>query len=141
MSLMCLTSFSIFFVDSTVYADPYGIPNHQGWFTSTDFDGGHGGSVLDICSGSDDPISSSTDKATFIAAIKNYLDGKDKNGNTCSDTKEDRNVSGAQFIIQTMRSDSGNLYRTRPTAADIADWEARINNPAIEIIYDTNLSY
>jgi hypothetical protein len=65
-------------------------------------------------------------KSEFI----NFVKCKLNNGNA-------QERVGAQFIIQTMRgSDNG-----RPTASEIADWEARIMNPAVGVNWGTTRSY
>jgi hypothetical protein len=68
-------------------------------------------------------------KASFISQIKNKLN----NGVS-------RDRTGAAFVIQTMRGSPWSRDRT-PSAAEVADWEARINNPAVSIVRDGDYTY
>lgn len=71
-----------------------------------------------------------TTKSTFEAFIQNTINAGG------------RNATGAEFIVQLMRPDaSGATPHTRPTAADISDWENRINQPAVTIRCNDNVDY
>lgn len=124
-----------FLVGFSVVADAFpikGRQEHRGYFTNvldrygTDVwpqSGGRAG-----CRGDGTfalPASVNT-KAEFIAFVKCKL-----GGNTQERT-------GAAFIIQTM---IGTARNRPPTAAQIANWEARINNPALAVNWNTNRSY
>lgn len=76
-------------------------------------------------------ITNTTSKTTFendILAIHNS--GKDTETNSGYPTQG--YALGADFIIQTMRGGSP-TDKGRPSAADIADWKARLSNPDISI--------
>lgn len=71
-------------------------------------------------------LSATSDKNTFINEITTRLYGASA-----------RDKTGAAFIIQLMRGDYGH---SRPTAAQVADWKARVNNPDVTISI-ANYSY
>jgi hypothetical protein len=65
-------------------------------------------------------------KAEFIS----HIEGLVLQGDYTSANSTSYNKIGAAFIIQTMR---GGTDHDHPSAADIADWKARINNPNITL--------
>lgn len=67
-------------------------------------------------------------KSEFISFVKCKLN----NGNA-------QERVGAAFIIQTMRG--GNSTTNPPSSSQIADWEARVNNPSVNVLWNTNRSY
>lgn len=72
-------------------------------------------------------------KSEFI----NYIKGKYNAYGCPSGTSNRRDCIGAAFIIQSMRGVSSvGTNAPWPTSANIADWEARINNPAITLRID-----
>lgn len=77
-------------------------------------------------------------KSEFITFVKCKLNSTADNSHV---RKQDR--VGAAFIIQTMRGLTGqqagcSVTNCRPTNTEIADWEARINNPQVTL---SNTSY
>lgn len=95
------------------------------------------------CSGNGDyaiPLSVNT-KQEFINYVKCKLDSTADNSDV---RKQDR--VGAAFIIQTMRgldgADAGcERSNCRPSNSEIADWEARINNPNVSFQANTMRSF
>jgi hypothetical protein len=80
-------------------------------------------------------------KSEFIAFVKCKLNSTADNSHV---RKQDR--VGAAFIIQTMRgldgADAGcERANCRPSNSEIADWEARINNPNVTFRANTMRSY
>ena len=63
------------------------------------------------------------DKTSFINFINSQIAGGG------------RDATGGQFIVQLMR---GGTNFNRPSGSDITDWENRINNPDIEIVFSVN---
>lgn len=79
----------------------------------------------------EDGLPASVDtKDEFRDYIKNLnaTSGADR-----SNAYNDRNYVGTSYIIQTMRGVGDTSF---PDSADIADWEARINNPEITVAQD-----
>lgn len=86
------------------------------------------------------PLSVNT-KQKFIDYVKCKLDSTADNSHV---RKQDR--VGAAFIIQTMRGEDGadagcSQANCRPSNAEIADWEARINNPNVTFQSNTMRSF
>ena len=97
---------------AVVEADPGGRAWGYGYFTNAGKKTNGFGQV--ITGG----VTATTNKTTFINEIEGELNG----GGLKS--------TGAAFIIQTMR---GGTVHTRPSAAEVADWKARVNDPAVTI--------
>jgi hypothetical protein len=67
-----------------------------------------------------------TTKQRFIS----HIEGLVNQGNYTSANNSSYNKLGAAYIIQTMRGGTDHGY---PSASDITDWKARINNPSISV--------
>ncbi|MBC7943588.1 hypothetical protein H7X68_03775 [Candidatus Saccharibacteria bacterium] len=102
-------------------ADPGGRTWGHGYFTNAGPQSGGFGRVLS------NGITATTSKSSFINEIKAHHNAGGRDG------------TGASFIIQTMRGNPS-FDHARPSAADIADWEDRINDPSVTITLG-NFSY
>ncbi len=121
-------SATILMLKTNALAGNVGLGN--GYFTYQPISWQSTNKVLLNCSGTDILTSAMENKSTFINTILSYYNGS---ASKCNQT---RNTTGAEFIIQTMRGFRPANGSPRLSASDIADWEARINNPSISLHFE-----
>ena len=128
---------ALIFTQSAYTASALLAPYNEGYFLGNSFSGGIGDVIS--CNLSNPINNTMTNKATFIAAIKNYRSTGNNGCGGLSAFDINRNQTGAEFVIQTMRGVSATA--TRPTNADVVDWENRINNPSVTLEWDASYPY
>jgi hypothetical protein len=123
-------------ITSVLYADDAGAASHinRRFFMNTTVPAGDVGRLA--CRVFDTGLPShARNKAGFISYVKRALNREISSPylGRCGQNSGGHNATlysiGAAYIIQTMRGE--NAGARWPTPADVADWEARINDPAI----------